>query len=265
MANAIILAIDEDSETTGSSWKEEIDFYFLILYCVEMILKIIAYGFIMDSGSYMRSSWNVFDFVIVILSIVPFLTDKEEETSFNLSSLRSIRVLRPLRTITKLQRLKQIVSTILGSLPNLVEILIVLFVFLSIMAITGVQLFMGHLRKRCVNITTGALGHPCGNAPCRPGFECLSDQENPNYGVTNFDNFFSALLMSFQIITLEGWSEIMLYLMEGVSIWVVPYFLILIFLGSIFLLNMVLAVILVKYIESEKNNDEKKKNSKGIL
>lgn len=54
----------------------------------------------------------------------------------------------------------------------------------------------------------------------------------------------------------------MLYLQQGYSDLVFPFFMILIFMGSIFLLNMVLAVILVKYSESEKKEIEKTEKSK---
>lgn len=195
MANTVYLAVDEETRESLSS---NFDLYFLLLYCLEMFLKIFAYGFILNPGSYMRNSWNVFDFFIIILStFTVFFSNRNEEstTSFNISSLRSIRVLRPLRTITKLKRLKQIVSTILSSLPNLIEILLVLLVFLSVMAITGVQLFMGALTRRCVDDETGFVGAPCGNRDCPVGSQCLDGQENPNYGVTNFDNFLSGLLM----------------------------------------------------------------------
>ena len=39
---------------------------FLFIYSVEMVLKILALGFIFNSGSYLRNSWNILDFVIVV-------------------------------------------------------------------------------------------------------------------------------------------------------------------------------------------------------
>ena len=41
---------------------------------------------------------------------------------------------------------------------------------------------------------------------------CGKSMENPNYGQSNFDNVFYALLIIIQTITLEGWSEIMVVL-----------------------------------------------------
>jgi len=40
---------------------------FLIIFTTEAIIKIIAYGFVMHPGAYLRSGWNMLDFVIVIV------------------------------------------------------------------------------------------------------------------------------------------------------------------------------------------------------
>lgn len=42
------------------------DTVFLVLYTIEMVLKIIGLGFIFNKGSYMRDPWNVLDFIIVV-------------------------------------------------------------------------------------------------------------------------------------------------------------------------------------------------------
>lgn len=71
---------------------------------------------------------------------------------------------------------------------------------------------MGMLKQTCVNIETG-IKHDddilCGGRQmCPDGYFCGKQNENPNYGNTNFDNIFYSLLAVFQCITLEGWSEI---------------------------------------------------------
>jgi len=38
---------------------------FLIIYTIEMILKVIALGFCMQQNSYLRDPWNVLDFIVV--------------------------------------------------------------------------------------------------------------------------------------------------------------------------------------------------------
>ena len=40
---------------------------FLVIFTGEAILKIIAYGFLLHPGAYLRSAWNILDFVIVVV------------------------------------------------------------------------------------------------------------------------------------------------------------------------------------------------------
>jgi len=64
-----------------------------------MVLKITALGFIINKGSYLRNSWNIVDFAVVIAAYLPYILDNSQS---NLSALRSLRVLRPLRTVNKI-------------------------------------------------------------------------------------------------------------------------------------------------------------------
>ena len=65
-----------------------------------------------------------------------------------------------------------------------------------------------------------------------------------NYGITTFDDILSAIITIFQVITLEGWSYIMYNHMDSnMFLFSVFYFLSLITLGSFFVLNLILAVI----------------------
>ena len=67
---------------------------------------------------------------------------------------------------------------------------------------------------------------------------------NPNFGVTNFDTILYSLLLIFQSVTLEGWSEFMKQIMKSNSvIFGVVFFVPIVFVGSFFLLNLTLAVI----------------------
>jgi len=45
--------------------KERTEPYFMGIFCLECILKNIAFGFILHKGSYLRSGWNIMDFVVV--------------------------------------------------------------------------------------------------------------------------------------------------------------------------------------------------------
>jgi hypothetical protein len=95
---------------------------------------------------------------------------------------------------------------------------------------------------------------------CPSGFVCGKMFSNPNWGVTNFDNIGSSLLMVFQVTTLEGWYPIMESLIGAFSGFIdaiiIIYFIMLIFIGNFFILNLTLAVIIVKFNESHENKKD---------
>ena len=161
-----------------------------------MFLKISGLGFVWNSGSYLRDSWNILDFIIVMSGYLEYMN----LGGMKLSVLRSFRVLRPLRTISGIEGLRIIVSALMSAIPLLRDAILILVFFFIIFAIAGVQLFGGALKSRCVNIDTG-VRHPddefCGSLPCPPGYFCGKTNENPNWGVTSFDSIGYALLAIF--------------------------------------------------------------------
>lgn len=78
---------------------EKIEYLFLALFTVECILKIIAFGFFFHPEAYLRSSWNLLDFVIVVIGLMNLILSFILPT-FNVKALRAFRVLRPLRLVS---------------------------------------------------------------------------------------------------------------------------------------------------------------------
>lgn len=76
----------------------------------------------------------------------------------------------------------------------------------------------------------------CGNKSCPDGYTCVKRIANPNFGVTNFDNILYSFLLVFQIVTLEGWSEIMYWVFDAFTEITVLYFVVLIFVGAYFII-----------------------------
>ena len=58
-ANCICLAIEDPSLEEPDPIIETLDIIFLLIFSVEMILKIIAMGFFMEPHSYLRDPWNI--------------------------------------------------------------------------------------------------------------------------------------------------------------------------------------------------------------
>ena len=80
---------------------EKMDNAFNYLFIFECILKVIALGFAMDDGSYLRDSWNGLDFFIVVVSVIDMMLASADIPA--LKVLRLLRMIRPLRVISHSQ------------------------------------------------------------------------------------------------------------------------------------------------------------------
>ena len=87
------------------------DYFFATFFTVEAIMKIIAFGFVLEENSYLRDSWSQLDFFIVLTSLIDIMFE-DIELSF-VRILRLLRTLRPLRFISRNKSLKLIVSALL--------------------------------------------------------------------------------------------------------------------------------------------------------
>ena len=75
-----------------------------------------------------------------------------------------------------------------------------------------------------------------------------------NYNLINFDNIGKAFLTIFQCITMEGWTQIMNMYQDAYHDWFIALFFILcVVICSFFLLNLTIAVMLMKYEDLDKN------------
>ncbi|XP_062989625.1 voltage-dependent T-type calcium channel subunit alpha-1I isoform X2 [Elgaria multicarinata webbii] len=86
--------------------------------------------------------------------------------------------------------------------------------------------------------------------------ECRTGNSNPHKGAINFDNIGYAWIVIFQVITLEGWVEIMYYVMDAHSFYNFIYFILLIIVGSFFMINLCLVVIATQFSETKQREHQ---------
>ena len=96
----------------------------------------------MDSGSYLRDSWNQLDFFIVITSLIDFFL-RNVELPF-IKILRLLRTLRPLRFVSHNISLKLIVTALFESVGSIFNVSVVVLVVWLMFAIFGIN----SLKKR---------------------------------------------------------------------------------------------------------------------
>ena len=79
--------------------------------------------------------------------------------------------------------------------------------------------------------------------------ENITDNQLIDYGFLNFDNLGVGVIQVFRIVTLEGWSQIMYNYMDSVGLFSSLFFPLLVLVGSYFMLNLFLAVIMETFSE----------------
>ena len=110
-----------------------VDQLIIALFTIEIALKIISNG--KKPWLYFSDPWNVFDFVIVAVCLIPF-----NDTHY-FAVFRILRVLRILRMITVFPKLRLLISALIKSIPSMGYILMLIGVLFYVYAIVGVFLF----------------------------------------------------------------------------------------------------------------------------
>ncbi|XP_049817444.1 voltage-dependent T-type calcium channel subunit alpha-1H-like isoform X2 [Aethina tumida] len=87
--------------------------------------------------------------------------------------------------------------------------------------------------------------------------ECRDNGTNPFQNTISFDNIGMAWVSIFLVISLEGWTEIMYYVQDAHSFWDWIYFVLLIVIGSFFMINLCLVVIATQFSETKKREMER--------
>uniref|UniRef100_A0AC35TNP8 EF-hand domain-containing protein n=1 Tax=Rhabditophanes sp. KR3021 TaxID=114890 RepID=A0AC35TNP8_9BILA len=262
IGNCVVLAMEQhlpkNDKKPLSEMLEQTEPVFMGIFCFECIIKIIAFGFAFHKGSYLRSGWNIMDFIVVVsgaITMVPFAPSSNE--TVDLRTLRAVRVLRPLKLVSGIPSLQVVLKSILCAMAPLLQIGLLVLFAIVIFAIIGLEFYSGIFHAACYNANgeienRSEKAFPCSNKSSTtgayncdvPGTVCLNQWIGPNYGITSFDNIAFAMLTVFQCITMEGWTSTMYYTNDVLgSTYNWAYFIPLIVLGSFFMLNLVLGVL----------------------
>ncbi|XP_026517971.1 sodium channel protein type 4 subunit alpha-like, partial [Terrapene carolina triunguis] len=93
----------------------------------------------------------------------------------------------------------------------------------------------------------------CGNSSdagkCPEGYMCMKAGRNPNYGYTSYDTFSWAFLSLFRLMTQDFWENLFQLTLRAAGKTYMIFFVVIIFLGSFYLINLILAVVAMAYAE----------------
>ena len=109
----------------------------------------------MHSGAYLRSVWNILDFVIVVIGLLSTALSTFMKEGFDVKALRAFRVLRPLRLVSGVPSLQVVLNAIIKAMIPLLHIALLVIFVIVIYAIIGLELFSGKMHETCFHNVTG--------------------------------------------------------------------------------------------------------------
>ncbi|XP_060910358.1 sodium channel, voltage-gated, type I-like, alpha [Labrus mixtus] len=293
LANCAFMTMSEPQK-----WTKNVEYTFTAVYTIESLVKILARGFCIGKFTFLRDPWNWLDFSVIVMAYAT-----EFLNMGNFSALRTFRVLRAFKAISVIPGLKTIVAALFQAVKKLADVMILTVFCLSVFALIGLQLFMGHLKQKCIktidNSTTNgteANGNfswedyasdtknhyvlpgkrdalLCGNGSesgqCPEGYSCIKHGKNPDYNYTSFDSFGWAFLSLFRLMTQDYWENLYQQTLRAAGKPYMVFFVLVIFLGSFYLVNLILAVVAMAYEEQSqatiKEAKEKEEEFQAML
>uniref|UniRef100_A0A4X1VD30 Voltage-dependent T-type calcium channel subunit alpha-1G n=1 Tax=Sus scrofa TaxID=9823 RepID=A0A4X1VD30_PIG len=230
------------------------NYVFTAVFLAEMTVKVVALGWCFGEQAYLRSSWNVLDGLLVLISIIDILVSMVSDSGTKI--LGMLRVLRLLRTLRPLRWLKLVVETLMSSLKPIGNIVVICCAFFIIFGILGVQLFKGKFfvcqGEDTRNITNKS---DCAEASYR--------WVRHKY---NFDNLGQALMSLFVLASKDGWVDIMYDGLDAVGVdqqpimnhnpWMLLYFISFLLIVAFFVLNMFVGVVVENFHKCRQHQEE---------
>ncbi|XP_017551400.2 voltage-dependent T-type calcium channel subunit alpha-1G isoform X10 [Pygocentrus nattereri] len=235
------------------------NYIFTAIFVTEMTIKVVALGWCFGEKTYLKSSWNVLDGMLVMISVIDILVSMISNSGTKilgmLRVLRLLRTLRPLRVISRAPGLKLVVETLMSSLKPIGNIVVICCAFFIIFGILGVQLFKGKF-------------YVCQGEDIR-NITNKSDCELAKYKWVrhkyNFDNLGQALMSLFVLASKDGWVDIMYDGLDAVGVdqqpimnynpWMLLYFISFLLIVAFFVLNMFVGVVVENFHKCRRHQE----------
>uniref|UniRef100_A0A669C9R3 Sodium channel protein n=1 Tax=Oreochromis niloticus TaxID=8128 RepID=A0A669C9R3_ORENI len=270
-------------------WAKYLEYTFTGIYTFESLIKILARGFCVGPFTFLRDPWNWLDFSVIVMAYVTEFVDLGNVSALRtfrvLRALKTISVIPGLKTIVGalIQSVKKLADVMILTVFCLsVFALIGLQLFMGNLRQKCVRstahcfndTLPANTSFYCNNKTWASIKDftedednfykvegakdalICGNSSdagkCPDGFVCLKAGRNPNYGYTSFDTFGWAFLSLFRLMTQDYWENLYHQTLRSAGKTYMVFFVVVIFLGSFYLINLILAVVAMAYEEQNQ-------------
>ncbi|XP_014915183.1 sodium channel protein type 2 subunit alpha-like isoform X7 [Poecilia latipinna] len=269
-------------------WAKNVEYTFTGIYTFESLIKILARGFCVGKFTFLRDPWNWLDFSVILMAYITEFVNLGNVSALRtfrvLRALKTISVIPGLKTIVGalIQSVKKLSDVMILTVFCLsVFALIGLQLFMGNLRQKCVRVpnFSNASSSNSSN-DTGLFNTTlnwtefisdesnyyhlpgrrdallCGNGSgaglCPEGFMCLKTGRNPDYGYTSFDTFSWAFLSLFRLMTQDFWENLYQQTLRAAGKPYMIFFVLVIFLGSFYLINLILAVVAMAYDEQNQ-------------
>ncbi|XP_062982341.1 sodium channel protein type 5 subunit alpha-like [Elgaria multicarinata webbii] len=278
-----------NNETSSSKY---VEYTFTGIYTFECLIKILARGFCLNEFTFLRDPWNWLDFSVILMAYVGEFIELGNVSVLRmfrvLRALKTISIIPGLKVIVGalIQSVKKLADVMILTVFCLsVFALIGLQLFkghLRHKCVRNYTEFINQSKSAEYSNGTYFLGEQklpsyeefinaaenykikngtedillCRNSTdagsCPPSYVCLKVGENPDYGFTSFDTFGWAFLSLFRLMTQDYWERLYQQTLRASGKIYMLFFMLVIFLGSFYLVNLILAVVTMAYEEQSK-------------
>ncbi|NWQ74983.1 CAC1G protein, partial [Columbina picui] len=212
------------------------NYIFTVIFLTEMTVKVVALGLCFGEKAYLKSSWNVLDGVLVLISVIDILVSMVSDSGTKiLGMLRVLRLLRTLRPLREILRTKPLL-------------------FLSPLCV--LQLFKGKFFV-CQGEDTRNITNKS---------DCAEASYKWVRHKYNFDNLGQALMSLFVLASKDGWVDIMYDGLDAVGVdqqpvmnynpWMLLYFISFLLIVAFFVLNMFVGVVVENFHKCRQHQEE---------
>ncbi|XP_008286722.1 sodium channel protein type 4 subunit alpha-like [Stegastes partitus] len=270
-------------------WTKYLEYTFTGIYTFESAIKMFARGFCIVPFTFLRDPWNWLDFTVIVMAYLTEFVDLGNVSALRtfrvLRALKTISVIPGLKTIVGalIQSVKKLADVMILTVFCLsVFALIGLQLFMGLLRQKCIRSLAHCINSSyspntsfiCNNRTWSSpadflssednfykvegakdaliCGYGSDAGKCPDGFDCLKVGRNPNYGYTSFDTFGWAFLALFRLMTQDYWEKLFHQTLRSAGKTYMVFFVLVIFLGSFYLVNLILAVVAMAYEEQNQ-------------
>ncbi|KTG07537.1 hypothetical protein cypCar_00003057 [Cyprinus carpio] len=235
----LVLNSEKSASEKNNFYMEILNCIFILYYLIEMLLKIVAFGW----RGYLSYRNNIFDGFFTVLLLVTFARDPVPGRVMPLWEMvrlvNMLIVFRFLRIIPEIKLMAVVASTLVDLVKNLRAFAGILLVVYYVFAVLGIWLFQGAItppsNMSIENKTDGPFSMDCGT------FEQLE------YWPNNFDDFASSLVLLYNIMVVNNWHVFTDAYTRYTTEWSLVYFVAWWLTSSVMWVNLFVALILENF------------------